>query len=361
MELKNIMKIGTGVITIVTALALSTTVMAAAKKVAEPASVVSGVISSIDATNYKLTITAFATSINVTASAKTPVTLAYGGNSKFKAFTLGDRITVFGRESATDGSIVATKITDYNAQKKNGTIVGTVTATDPAIGVSVLAKGVTYVINAQGDAKVTSGAVKKIGAEGQAIILVGDNITAVGIINPQAKTLLASKITVAVRKIPLSGKVGDVSTSSFTMTGNDGINYTVAVGAKATLTNSGGGKIVLSQIETGDTVNLTGTFSAGSAKNIEAKTVKDKTLGPVKSYAGTIIGDGIKVEEKSFSLASGKGTYKVMVMADAKITGKVTDFMALAVGNKVTVKGVMRSVNGLTVIKASAVTVTKVK
>lgn len=181
----------------------------------------------------------------------------------------GDSVVVKG--SVDGSSIKAEYVRDTSLQARNGVFSGKVTALS----------GSSFTLQTYGRGQQTvnidgSTVFKKNGQPAQVSDLaVGSQVRVAGVWDKTNNNVSAKYVNIVVRMVRanLTGTLTAVSNPTLTISGSNGMTYTVDA-AKARVVNKSGGKLGLGDLSIGDNLRIYGRHEAGSV-NVTAILVRD--------------------------------------------------------------------------------------
>ena len=282
----------------------------------------------------------------------------------------GDTLTVYGIASGTN--IAATRITDGVVPTKTGT--GTPKSFTPPVASGAVASingnsitltgenGITYTIDA------TNATISKIVNNARTTIQVADiatndslvvfgtasgtNIAATRIMDGAMPTstgrgnrMNPAGTAVQPQKTTTTGTVASISGTSISINGANSTAYTVDVG-KAKFRRKANAAMLITDIQTGDTVKVTGMVSGA---NIVAAIVQDTSMGTLRDHTtGTIAavnGTTFTVTTKANATLTVNTTSTTVIekfIGNSKQAATLSD---LAVGENMLITGAVDTAN----------------
>jgi hypothetical protein len=191
----------------------------------------------------------------------------FGAAMQLSDIQTGDMLLVTGVVSGT--SVAAKTIRDQSLQAHSGTFVGTVSAVN-GTGFTLQSKQ----RNSQ-TINTTSATVFKKGTASSSLgdIAVGQTVTVRGVWDRTNSNVTATRVTIKVGPVSISGTLGSVSGNVLSVTTASSTTYSVDV-TNARVTYKGGRKGSISILQTGDNLKVSGKAVSGST-SITAVLVRD--------------------------------------------------------------------------------------
>jgi Domain of unknown function (DUF5666) len=249
----------------------SNTVAASKVTIVVKTGTISGTLTNISGTT--LTVTASGTSLSVytvDASNVKKVDRRYGASTDLSALQTGDTLSVRGVINGTN--VTASTIRDISLQARKGTFVGTVSGAVNGSSFAIQSKDRgSQTIN------TTSSTIFKEGSAGSSLadIAVGQTVTVSGVWDRTNSNVTATRVTIKVGSLSVTGTLGSLSGSTFTVTTASSTVYSVdATNARVTYKNGHKGSVSI--LQNGDSVVVYGKSVSGST-NIIATLVRDTT------------------------------------------------------------------------------------
>jgi Domain of unknown function (DUF5666) len=231
------------------------------------ASLISGTVASVSGNSIMLTGSKGASYSVDATNAK--LVRRFGAAMQLSDIQTGDVLLVTGVVNGT--SVAAKTIRDQSLQAHNGTFNGTVSA--------VNGSGFTLQSKQRGNQTIntTSSTVFKKGTASSSLsdIAVGQTVTVSGVWDRTNSNVTASRVTIKVGPISITGTLGSISGNILSVTTASSTTYSVDA-TNARIVYKGGRKGSLSILQTGDSLNVYGKTVSGST-SIMATLVRDSS------------------------------------------------------------------------------------
>lgn len=229
-----------------------------------------GTVSSISGNTFTLAANNGATYTVDASAAKTH--RRFGAIMQVVDIQAGDSVVIKG--TAEGSNIKALVIRDTSLQAKNGVFSGKV--------VAVNGSSFTVQSGARGSQTVNTDSITVFKKNGQAAqlsdIVVGSQVRVTGVWDKTNNNIFAKFVNVVVRmaRVNIGGSLSSVSGNSLTVSASNGTTYTVDA-SNAHIVKKFGGKINLSDLNSGDTLKVNGRHEVGST-SVMAGLVRDTSI-----------------------------------------------------------------------------------